>query len=76
MNTEPHFRFPLEVVVRIYDNVLASGIEAIFGFSVALLQKNEDILLGLKFDEILAFLNTRLLDRYKVSRLSACIHFG
>ncbi|KAF8873132.1 rab-GTPase-TBC domain-containing protein [Mucidula mucida] len=60
------YRFPLEVVVRIYDNVLASGIEAIFGFSVALLQKNEDILLGLKFDEILAFLNTRLLDRYKL----------
>ncbi|KAF9029018.1 RabGAP/TBC [Hymenopellis radicata] len=60
------YRFPMEVVVRIYDNVLASGIEAIFGFSVALLQKNEDILLGLKFDEILTFLNTRLLDRYKL----------
>lgn len=60
------FSFPLDVVFRIYDNVLASGIEAIFGFSVALLAKNEDILLGLKFDEILGFMNTKLFDRYKL----------
>jgi len=32
-----------------------------------LLKKNEDLLLSLKFDEILAFLNTRLFDRYKAS---------
>jgi ecotropic viral integration site 5 protein len=54
-------------VFRIYDNCLAKGIEAIFGFSVVLLHKNEEALLALKFDEILAFLNTRLLERYKVS---------
>lgn len=35
-----------------------------------LLHKNEDALLGLKFDEILAFLNTRLLERYKVSHFT------
>jgi len=58
------YRFPLEVVFRIYDNVLASGIESIFAFSVVLLQKNEDALLSLKFDEILAFLKTRLFERY------------
>ncbi|KAJ6625620.1 rab-GTPase-TBC domain-containing protein [Mycena sp. CBHHK59/15] len=60
------YRFPLDIVFRIYDNCLASGIEAIFGFSVMLLMKNEDILLSLKFDQILAFLNNRLFDRYKV----------
>lgn len=58
------YRFPMEIVFRIYDNVLASGIEAIFGFSVMLLQKNEDLLLNLKFDEILGFLNNKLFDRY------------
>ncbi|KAF5393280.1 hypothetical protein D9757_000605 [Collybiopsis confluens] len=58
--------FPLEIVFRIYDNCLASGIEAIFGFSIALLHKNEDLLLNLKFDDILAFLNTKLFDRYKI----------
>lgn len=65
------YRFPLEIVFRIYDNCLANGIEAIFGFSITLLKKNEEILLSLKFDEILNFLNTRLLDRYKVEHLDS-----
>ena len=59
-------RFPLEIVFRIYDGCLANGIEAIFGFSVALLKRNEEALLALKFDQILAFLSNRLLDIYKV----------
>ena len=58
--------FPLEIVFRIYDNCLASGIEAIFGFSIMLLMKNEDVLLSLQFDQIMEFLNNRLFDRYKV----------
>jgi len=58
------YRFPLDIVFRIYDNVLATGIEAIFGFSIVLLQKNEDALLALKFDEILGFFKTRLFERY------------
>ncbi|THH05523.1 hypothetical protein EW146_g9881 [Bondarzewia mesenterica] len=57
-------RFPLEMVHRIFDNCLASGIESIFGFSLALLQKNEEKLLNLKFDEIVAFLNTQIVDTY------------
>ncbi|KAG2342914.1 RabGAP/TBC [Suillus weaverae] len=60
------YRFPLEIVVRIYDNCLASGIEAIFAFSIVLLQKNEDELLNLKFDDILAFLKNKIFDRYKL----------
>jgi len=60
-------RFPLDIAFRIYDNCLASGIEAIFGFSIVLLQTNEDVLLTLKFDEILAFMKTRVFEKYKVS---------
>ena len=60
-------RFPLDIVFRIYDNVLASGIESIFGFSVILLMKNEEELLKLKFDDILTFLKNRLFDKYIVS---------
>ncbi|KAF8507745.1 RabGAP/TBC [Gautieria morchelliformis] len=60
------YRFPLDVVFRIFDNVLATGIEAIFGFSLALLQKNEESLLTLKFDDILGFLRNKLFDSYKV----------
>ncbi|KAH8119401.1 RabGAP/TBC [Phellopilus nigrolimitatus] len=61
------YRFPLDIVFRIYDNVLASGIESIFGFSVILLQKNEEALLKLKFDDILAFLKNRLFEQYIVA---------
>ncbi|KAH0827877.1 hypothetical protein J3R83DRAFT_3504 [Lanmaoa asiatica] len=60
------YRFPLDIVFRIYDNCLASGIEAIFAFSIVLLQKNEDVLLTLKFDEILSFLKTTVFERYKI----------
>ncbi|KAI0256103.1 rab-GTPase-TBC domain-containing protein [Lactifluus subvellereus] len=60
------YRFPLEIVFRIFDNCLASGIEAIFGFALSLLQKNEVKLLSLKFDELVAFLNTGVVDTYKV----------
>ncbi|KDR75877.1 hypothetical protein GALMADRAFT_248616 [Galerina marginata CBS 339.88] len=61
------YRFPLDIVFRIYDNCLANGIEAIFGFSIMLLKKNEEMLLSLKFDEILSFLNTKLFDCYLVN---------
>ncbi|KIJ18699.1 hypothetical protein PAXINDRAFT_167263 [Paxillus involutus ATCC 200175] len=60
------YRFPLDIVFRIYDNCLASGIEAIFAFSIVLLQKNEELLLTLKFDEILTFLKLRVFERYKM----------
>ncbi|KAF9531667.1 rab-GTPase-TBC domain-containing protein [Crepidotus variabilis] len=62
------YRFPLDIVYRIYDNILANGIEAIFMFSIMLLKKNEDALLALKFDEILSFLNTKLFDCYQIPR--------
>jgi hypothetical protein len=62
------YSLPLEIVFRIFDNCLASGIEAIFGFALALLQKNESKLLSMKFDDLVAFLNTGVIDIYKVSQ--------
>ncbi|CDO77713.1 hypothetical protein BN946_scf184969.g64 [Trametes cinnabarina] len=61
------YRFPMDIVFRIYDNCLANGIEAMFAFSMALLIKNEETLLSLKFDQLLSFLNTRIFDVYKAS---------
>jgi len=61
------YRFPLDIVFRIYDSCLANGIKAIFGFSITLLKKNEEALLALKFDEILAFMNSKLLNCYLAS---------
>lgn len=59
-------RFPLDLVFRIFDSVFGHGIEAIFGFSVVLLVKNEEKLLKLKFDQILDYMKGELFDIYKV----------
>ncbi|KAJ8480747.1 hypothetical protein ONZ51_g6449 [Trametes cubensis] len=59
------YRFPMEIVFRIYDNCLANGIEAMFAFSMALLIKNEETLLSMKFDQLLSFLNTRVFEVYQ-----------
>lgn len=58
--------FPMDVVFRIFDNVFASGIEALFSFSLVLLVKNEEELLKNKFDQLIKFLNTRIFDTYRV----------
>jgi hypothetical protein len=55
------------MVFRIFDHVLATGVDAIFSFSVLLLQKNEQLLLNMSFDQILEFLKSSLLDCYKVN---------
>ena len=57
----------MNIVFRIYDNCLASGIESMFAFSMALLSKNETTLLGMKFDQLIGFLNQRAFEVYQVS---------
>ncbi|KZT10974.1 RabGAP/TBC [Laetiporus sulphureus 93-53] len=59
-------RLPMDVVFRIYDNCLASGIEALFSFGLALLLKNETTLLSLTFDQLVTFLNNQIFDVYQV----------
>ena len=56
----------MDIVFRIYDNCLASGIEAMFAFSMALLSKNETTLLTMKFDQLIGFLNQRVFEVYRV----------
>ena len=64
-------RFPMDIVFRIYDNCLASGIEAMFTFSIALLSKNEGTLLSMKFDQLVVFLNQRIFEVYRIDLASA-----
>lgn len=59
-------RFPLALVYRVLDIVFAEGVEAIFRFSLALLRKSEDRLVDMEFEEILNFLQTDLLEMYRV----------
>lgn len=59
------YRFPLSLVYRVLDIVLAEGIEATFRFALALLQKCEDDLLLLEFEDILAYLQGDLYEAYR-----------
>jgi ecotropic viral integration site 5 protein len=57
-------------VFRVFDNCFATGIEVMFRFALTLLIKNEDLLLQLKFDDILSFLKNQILDRYRRVRFT------
>jgi len=59
------YRFPHDMVFRIFDNILATGVEALFGFSLVMLQKNEEKLLTMKFDEMVVYLNNKIFDTYR-----------
>ena len=54
------------MVFRIFDNILATGVEALFGFGLVMLQKNEEKLLAMKFEEMIVYLNNRIFDTYRV----------
>ncbi|TIA77628.1 hypothetical protein E3P98_04121 [Wallemia ichthyophaga] len=62
------YRFPLDIVYRIFDNIFAEGIEAIFRFGIGLMKKNEDKLLSLQFENIVDFLKEGMLEAYRIPR--------
>ena len=60
------YRFPLQLVLRIYDLILSEGLEgAILKFGIVLMQKNAQTLLGMKdMGALTTFLKERLFDVY------------
>ncbi|KAH7399079.1 rab-GTPase-TBC domain-containing protein [Phaeosphaeria sp. MPI-PUGE-AT-0046c] len=60
------YRFPLQLVLRIYDLILSEGLEsAILKFGIVLMQKNAETLLGMKdMSTLTTFLKERLFDVY------------
>ncbi|AEO71477.1 uncharacterized protein THITE_2123877 [Thermothielavioides terrestris NRRL 8126] len=59
------YRFPLQLVLRIYDLILSEGLSAILKFGVALMQKNVAALLAITdMAQLTSFLNNRLFDVY------------
>lgn len=60
------YRFPLQLVLRVYDLILSEGLEgAILKFGIALMQKNADSLLSMMdMSALKVFLNERLFDVY------------
>lgn len=60
------YRFPLQLVLRVYDLILSEGLEgAILRFGLALMQKNAQTLLAMKdMSALTTFLKERLFDVY------------
>ncbi|KAK8247254.1 GTPase-activating protein-like protein GYP5 [Phyllosticta capitalensis] len=60
------YRFPLQLVLRVYDLILSEGLEgAILKFGICLMQKNAQTLLGMKdMSQLTTFLKERLFDVY------------
>ncbi|ERS95891.1 GTPase activating protein (Gyp5) [Sporothrix schenckii 1099-18] len=59
------YRFPLQLVLRIYDLILSEGLSAILKFGIVLMQKNATTLLGMSdMSQLTTFLKDRLFDVY------------
>jgi hypothetical protein len=58
------YKFPLPLVTRIFDIMIAEGLEALLRFAVALMRKNASTILSLEFDAVLPFLKEKLFDHY------------
>jgi hypothetical protein len=59
------YRFPLQLVLRIYDLILSEGLEAIIKFGIVLMQKNAATLLGMTdMASLTNFLKDRVFDVY------------
>ncbi|KAJ3374032.1 GTPase-activating protein [Allomyces arbusculus] len=58
------YRFPLDLVLRVFDLIFAEGVEVLLKFALALLKKHETHLLTLEFESLLEFLKTGLFEYY------------
>ncbi|KAI0429783.1 RabGAP/TBC [Xylaria sp. FL1042] len=59
------YRFPLQLVLRIYDLILSEGLSAIIRFGVVLMQKNSSTLRGMSdMAQLTTFLKDKLFDVY------------
>lgn len=59
------YRFPLQLVLRIYDLILSEGLSAILKFGIVLMQKNASTLLGMSdMGQLTSFLRDKLFDVY------------
>ncbi|KAI0407058.1 RabGAP/TBC [Xylaria palmicola] len=59
------YRFPLQLVLRIYDLILSEGLSAILRFGIILMQKNASTLLGMSdMSQLTTFLKDKLFDVY------------
>lgn len=58
------YKFPLALVLRVFDVVISQGLESILQFSINLLEKNKAKLLSLKFEQLIDFLKEGIFQIY------------
>jgi hypothetical protein len=59
------YRFPLQLVLRIYDLIFSEGLSAILRFGIVLMQKNAATLLGMSdMSQLTTFLKDKVFDVY------------
>jgi hypothetical protein len=59
------YRFPLQLVLRIYDLIFVEGLSAILKFGLVLMQRNRDALLSMKdMSQLTNFLKEKIFDVY------------
>ncbi|QIW97273.1 hypothetical protein AMS68_002791 [Peltaster fructicola] len=59
------YRFPLQLVLRVYDMIFSEGLTAILRFGLVLMQKNREALLEMKdMSQLSTFLKEKLFDAY------------
>ena len=58
------YKFPIEIVLRIYDILITQGLDSLLKFAINLMLKNEMNLMCLRFDDLLNFLKHNLFNIY------------
>lgn len=59
------YKFPLDVVYRIYDTLFTEGVDCLFRIGLALLFKNQCTILSLDFEALVTYLKDDILIVYK-----------
>ncbi|KAL1921660.1 uncharacterized protein VTP21DRAFT_10302 [Calcarisporiella thermophila] len=59
------YKLPLSYVFRIFDVVLAEGVDTIFRFVLVAMKRCEDEILGLEFEQLLEFLKGELFEAFE-----------
>lgn len=60
------YRCPLELVYRVFDLVFVEGSQIVINFALALMKKNQKVILSLEFEPLLEFFAGPIFDVYKV----------
>lgn len=60
------YKFPLDLVLRIYDALLTEGTDVLLRIILALMKKNQSNILSLEYDALLQYLKNNMLAVYKV----------